>query len=60
MMLDHVAAAATAAADAPVTIYVASDRVDVQSIKQLLACERNRLVVKAIVVVIARVSAAGW
>lgn len=60
--MEH-AVAATAASAAPVTVYVAADRVDVQPVQQLLAGERNRLVVKAIVVVVAGAAAttvAGW
>lgn len=51
-MLDHAIAATTAAADAPVTIYIATNRVDVQSIEQLLASEGDGLVAETIVVVV--------
>lgn len=51
LVVEHVGAAS-------VTIYVTPHRVDVQSIEQLLARERNRLTVKAIVVVVSRATAA--
>lgn len=54
MMNQTVCTAATS--DASVTIDVAADGVDVQSIQKLLARERHRLIAKAIVVVISRVS----